>query len=270
MADAAKTRRALALAVWIIGGIAIALALSRRWLPPLASEHGAGVDRMLHYSLLTTGIMIVAGHGVLGYVLWRFGGRDRIGFRMASRKTERRWSLVAGVCMAVVAEGGVLALGLPVWKQYFGSTAPANALTIEVTTEQFAWNVRYAGPDGLFGRTDPKLIRLDNPLGMDAADSHGKDDIVSLNVLHAIVGRPVRIRLRSKDVLHSFFLPNLRVKQDSVPGMTIDFWFTPTRTGRFELACAQLCGFGHYEMRGVLIVESAEEWARWAEEQLHG
>jgi cytochrome c oxidase subunit II len=278
MADAAnhspqhavKTSRALAFAVWIIGGAAIALALSRRWLPALASEHGAGVDRMLHYSLLTTGLLIVAGHGMLGYLLWRFGGRDRIGFRLASRQTERRWSLAAGVCMAVVAEGGVLALGLPVWKQYFGSPAPPNAMTIEVTTEQFAWNVRYAGPDGIFGRTDPKLITLDNPLGMDAADVRSRDDIVSLNVLHAIVGRPVKIRLRSKDVLHSFFLPNLRVKQDSVPGMTIDFWFTPTRTGRFELACAELCGFGHYEMRGVLIVESAEEWARWAEEQLHG
>src|SRR2546423_4400723 len=118
MADAAnrasrhtpQTGRAVALAVWVIGGIAIVLALSRRWLPALASEHGAGVDRMLHYSLLTTGVLIVAGHGVLGYLLWRFGGRERIGFRLASRQTERRWSLAAGVCMAVVAEGGVLAL----------------------------------------------------------------------------------------------------------------------------------------------------------------
>ena len=267
---APKPGRALAFAVWIIGGIAIALALSRRWLPALASEHGAGIDRMLHFTMLSTGILIAAGHVVLGYILWRFGGRERIGFRLASRKTERRWSLAAGVCMAVIAEGGVLALGLPVWKQYFATAAPANALTIEVTTEQFAWNVRYAGPDGIFGRTDAKLITLDNPLGMDAADTRGKDDIVGLNVLHAIVNRPVKIRLRSKDVLHSFFLPNLRVKQDSVPGMTIDFWFTPTRAGRFELACAELCGFGHYEMKGVLIVQSPEEWARWAEEQLHG
>jgi cytochrome c oxidase subunit 2 len=265
-----ESGRALAFAVWTIGLVVVALALSRRWLPPLASDHGTGVDRTLHFTMLSTGIMILLGHAFLGYLLWRFGRQDHVSFRLASRQTERRWSVTAALIMAVIAEGGVLALGLPVWNQYFGSTAPSNALVIEVTTEQFAWNVRYAGPNGIFGRTEPKRITLDTPLGIDAADPHGKDDIVGLNVIHAVVNRPVKIRLRSKDVLHSFFLPNLRVKQDSVPGMTIDFWFTPTRSGRFELACAQLCGFGHYEMKGVLIVESPEEWSRWAEEQLHG
>jgi cytochrome c oxidase subunit II len=269
MSSGSKSGRALALSVWVIGALVVALAFSRRWLPALASVHGAGVDRALHYTMLTTGAMILLGHGMLGYMLWRFGGRERIGFRLASHRTERRWSLTAAVTMALVAEGGVLALGLPVWNQYFGSTAPANALVIEVTTEQFAWNVRYAGADNVFGRTEPRRITLDNPLGMDEADPQGKDDIVALNVLHAPVGRPVKIRLRSKDVLHSFFLPNLRVKQDSVPGMIIEFWFTPTRAGRFELACAQLCGFGHYEMRGILIVQTPEEFARWMEEQPH-
>src|SRR5713101_2375789 len=130
----------------------------------------------------------------------------------------------------------------------------SSTITSEVTTEQFAWNVRYAGPDGQFGRIDLKLMSLDNPLGVDSADPAGKDDIIDLNTIRGPVNHPVRIRLRSKDVLHSFSLPNFRVKQDSVPGMTIDLWFVPNKIGVFELPCAELCGFGHYEMRGVFIV----------------
>lgn len=270
MTNANKGGRAVALAVWLLAAAVVLLAFSRRWLPALASDHGAGVDRMLHFTMLTAGILIVVCHGALGYMLWRFGGRERAGFRPVSERSQRRWSLAAAVFMALVAEGGVLAVGLPVWAQYFGSSAPAGALTIEVTAEQFAWNIRYAGPDGVFGRTGPKFYTLDNPVGVDPADPRGRDDIVALNVLHAVAGRPVRIRLRAKDVVHSFFLPNFRVKQDAVPGMTIEFWFTPTREGRFELACAQLCGFGHYEMKGILIVQSPEEFRKWFEEQSRG
>ncbi len=270
MSSASKGRRPLAFTVWSLAAIAILLAFSRDWLPALASDHGAGVDRMLHFTMITAGVMILAGHMVLGYMLWRFGGRERASTNVIDERTQRRWSLAAGALMALIAEGGVLALGLPVWNQYFGTTAPANALTIEVTAEQFAWNVRYAGADGVFGRTDPKQITLDNPVGLDPADPQGADDVVGLNVLHAVAGRPTRVRLRSKDVIHSFFLPNLRVKQDAVPGMTMEFWFTPTREGRFELACSQLCGFGHYEMKGVLIVQSAPDFARWLAEQVRG
>jgi cytochrome c oxidase subunit 2 len=270
MSSANRSGRALAFTVWSLAAAVVLLAFSREWLPLLASDHGAGVDRMLHFSMVTVGAMILAGHALLGYMLWRFGGRARANTGVVAERTQRRWSLAAAVSMALIAEGGVLALGLPVWNQYFGSTAPNGALTIEVTAEQFAWNVRYAGPDGVFGRTDPKLITLDNPLGLDPADRQSADDIVGLNVLHAVAGRPVRIRLRAKDVVHSFYLPNLRVRQDAVPGMTIEIWFTPTREGRFELACSQLCGFGHYEMKGLLIVQSAGEFARWFAEQSHG
>jgi len=262
--------RALALVVWVLGLAIVHVALLRRWLPELASDHGRGVDRMIHYTMLTAGAMLLLGHGVLGALLWRSGGRTEPVARALSHRSERRWSVAAAVVVALIAEGGVLALGFPVWNQYFGTTAPANALVIEVTAEQFGWNVRYAGADNIFGRTEPRLITLDNPLGMDPADPRGKDDVVTLNVMHAVVGRAVKIRLRSKDVLHGFFLPNLRVKQDAVPGMTIELWFTPVRTGRFELACTQLCGFGHYEMKGVLIVETPEEFARWMKEQLRG
>jgi cytochrome c oxidase subunit II len=268
--NSANTGRVPALVVWTIGLAVVAAALSRQWLPALASQHGAGVDRMLRYTMLTTGLFIVLGHLVLGCLLWRFGGRDLAASAQNATDTGRRWPLAIAAVVALIAEGGVFALGLPVWNQSLAATAPANSLAIEVTAEQFGWNVRYPGPDGIFGRTDPKLITLDNPLGMDPTDPHGKDDLIGLNVLHAVVNRPVKIRLRSKDVIHGFFLPNLRVKQDAVPGMTIEFWFTPDRTGRFEVACTQLCGFGHYEMKAVLIVQSAEEFAAWVREQGNG
>jgi cytochrome c oxidase subunit 2 len=270
MSSANSAGRPLAVAVWTLAAIVMVLAFSREWFPALASDHGAGVDRMIRFTMVTSGFLIVAGHAVLGYMLWRFGGRARATGIMPTERTQHRWSLAAAVTMALIAEGGVLALGLPVWNQYFGTAAPANALTVEVTAEQFAWNVRYAGPDGVFGRSAPRLITLDNPVGIDPTDPQAADDIIGLNVIHAVAGRPMRVRLRSKDVLHSFFLPNLRVKQDAVPGMTIEFWFTPSRPGRFELACTQLCGFGHYEMKGLLIVQSAEEFARWSAEQSRG
>jgi cytochrome c oxidase subunit 2 len=136
-------------------------------------------------------------------------------------------------------------------------------VVVEVTGEQFTWNVRYPGPDGVFGRTVPALISQENAIGLDPADVAGADDIQDLALIHVPVNRAVLIKLRSKDVLHSFYLPNHRIKQDAVPGMTIDVWFTPTREGEFELACAELCGFGHYQMRGFLNVVSESEFDQW-------
>jgi cytochrome c oxidase subunit 2 len=266
-----EKRRGLILAavIWAFAAGVLMLG-ARTWLPPLASEHGAGVDAMIHFTLSATGGLILLGHVVLGFLIWKFSGRSQVSFRLAEPRIERRWSLAAALLMAAIAEGGVLVIGLPVWAKVYDTAPPANALIIEVTTEQFGWNVRYAGPDGVFGRTDPKLYSLDNVLGQDPADPAGRDDIIDLNMIHAEVNRPVLIRLHSKDVLHSFFLPNLRVKQDSVPGMRIDFWFVPNKTGSFELACAELCGLGHYEMRGVLVVMTPEELKKWLEEKKNG
>jgi cytochrome c oxidase subunit 2 len=130
-------------------------------------------------------------------------------------------------------------------------------LTIEVTAEQSAWNIHYPGKDGKFGRTSAFLL-THNPVGLDRNDPGAGDDLLLIGELHVPVNRPVRIRLRSKDVLHSFFLPMQRIKQDVVPGMTIDVWFVPTQVGDYEIGCAELCGFGHYQMRGLLRVESSE------------
>jgi cytochrome c oxidase subunit 2 len=157
----------------------------------------------------------------------------------------------------------------------------SESLVVRVTAEQFAWNVHYAGPDGRFGRTDIKLIDVQsNPLGLDRSDPAAKDDVTTLNQLYLPVNKPIIVRLRSKDVIHSFGVPELRVKQDAIPGLTIPIWFVPTvttaemrtRTGnaefQYEIACAQLCGLGHSAMRGFVTIQSPEEFQKWLDEKV--
>ena len=241
---------------------------ARSWMPELASRHGAGIDAMLDYLLVTVGALFLTGHLVLGYFIWRGGRRREIGPRLASRRTELMLSGALGLGMALIAEGGVVAIGIPVWAEYFDATPPPDAVTIEVTAQQFAWNVRYPGPDGKFGRTDPRLMDdALNPIGRDRSDPAGADDVITLNEITVPVGRPVRVLLRSKDMIHSFFLPNFRVKQDAVPGMTPEVVFIPTREGEFELACAELCGLAHYRMRGFFNVVSQRQFDEWLRKQ---
>jgi cytochrome c oxidase subunit 2 len=145
---------------------------------------------------------------------------------------------------------------------------PEDALQIDVFAQQFAWNIRYPGPDGIFGRVDSALIdELSNPMGIDRSDAAAIDDVVVINQLYVPVDRPVQVTLRSRDVIHSFFLPNFRVKQDAVPGMSIPVWFVPTQEGRFELACTELCGLGHYRMMGFFNVLPQGEFEDWLQQQ---
>lgn len=256
--------RLFALIVWIIPLLAVA-AGARGWLPPVASQHGPGIDLMLRYLLVTAAGLLLVAHLALGYALWRFGGKTKVTFRLATPRQERNWSLVPIIMMALIAEGGVFVLGLPVWANLYDA-APQDAMTVEITAEQFVWNVRYPGRDGQFGRTQASLLSLKNPLGLDRDDPAARDDILLVGELHLPLNRPARIRLRSKDVLHSFFLPIQRLKQDVVPGMTIEAWFVPTASGDYEIACTELCGFGHYQMRGLLRVESQEAFDAWLAE----
>ena len=156
-----------------------------------------------------------------------------------------------------------------VWASIYFSDLPTNATIVEITGEQFQWNFHYAGPDGQFGRSDTKLITSTNYIGLDRSDPVAKDDVVSVGVMHVPVGKPVRVRLRSKDVIHSFFLPNFRMKQDAVPGMGIEVWFTPTTPGQYEVACAELCGLGHYRMKAALTVDESEaQFNEWLQKTL--
>jgi len=260
--------RFVAVVVWLIGIIVIFTG-ARDWFPALASDHGAGIDLMLHYILYCVGGLLIIGHTVLGWFLWSAAKRKQITFRKAEHAVERKWSLIPMAVMALVAEGGVMVIGLPAWAKIYGPP-PKDAMTIEITAEQFAWNVRYPGKDGIFGKQDLKFMSLDNPLGIDEKDPAGIDDTIGVNSIHVPVNKPVKIRLRSKDVIHSFFLPHLRVKQDAMPGMTIEIWFVPTKIGKYELACAELCGFGHSEMGGLLTVESEEDFNTWLKEMSNG
>jgi cytochrome c oxidase subunit 2 len=256
---------ALLFAVLGIGGVWYGASTS---LPELASQHGAGIDAMLSYLLITVGALFLTGYLALAWFVWRGARRTTIGTRLASRRAELLLSAALGLGMALIAEGGVLAIGIPVWAEYFGATPPSDAVAIEVTAQQFMWNVRYPGPDGVLGRTDPRLIDdATNPLGIDRRDDAASDDVITVNEITVPVNHPVRIRLRSKDVIHSFFLPNLRVKQDAVPGMSPEMVFVPTRTGVFEIACAELCGLAHYRMQGVFNVVSRAEFEAWLVEQ---
>lgn len=233
-------------------------------MPVLASRHGIGIDAMLNYLLVTTGGIFFIGYVLLGYFVWRGARRTRIEARITSRRTELLISGLIGVAVAVIGEGGVLAIGMPVWDEYFRADPQGDVVSIEVTAQQFMWNVRYPGPDGVFGATDPGLIDdTTNPLGMVKTDPAGADDIITINDIAVPLDHTVRVRLRSKDVIHSFFLPNFRVKQDAVPGMSPEVVFVPTRTGDYELACAEVCGLAHYRMRGFFHVLEDPAYRDW-------
>lgn len=251
----------------VVGIVGIAYG-ARTWLPPLASRHGAGIDSMLLYLLLTTGAIFLVGHLILGFLVWSGSRRRAVSSRMSSRRHELLLSGTLGLVVGIVAEGGVLAIGMPVWDEYFNAVAPADAITVEVTGQQFMWNVRYPGPDGAFGRTDTALIdTADNPIGLDGRDRASEDDVLTQNEIYVPINRVVRIRLKSVDVIHSFFLPHLRVKQDAVPGMSPEVVFTPTVAGTYEIACAELCGLGHYRMQGMFHVVSVQEYEEWLRAQ---
>lgn len=256
---------AIAFATLLVLIAAAGLALAGLgWFPEAISAHAVGIQRMLNFTLAATGAFFVAGHLVLAWLVLR-GARGR---GAEPGKGRRQW-LVAAVpafFMALAAEGGVIALGLPIFGQYYGA-APADSLGIEITGRQFFWVVRYPGPDASFGRTSAGLVSTDNPLGLDARDPSARDDVVLLNNLWVPRGRPVRVTLRSLDVIHSFFVRELRLKQDSVPGMSIPVWFEADRSGDYEIACNQICGLGHYRMRGLLSVREPAEFERWLGEQ---
>ena len=163
----------------------------------------------------------------------------------------------------VVAEGVLLiAIALPIWFRQTSapSTADPSSVVLRVVAEQFAWNIHYPGADGRFGETRLNLVSPTNPLGLDRSSPGGADDLVTLDDLHLPIGRPVEIQLSSKDVIHSFGVPAMRVKQDVMPGLLSPVWFTPTLAGQFDVACSQLCGLGHYRMRAVITVESETEY----------
>jgi cytochrome c oxidase subunit 2 len=256
----------------VLAGMILVLIISSLWLfiakpywfPPLASLHGADIDNLFAAVLLVSGIAFVLVQGALGFFVARYGqqGNERASYWHDNPKAEAILLIGTSVILTVL-----VFMGQRVWANMYFTDPPADALVVQVTGEQFAWTFHYPGADGVFGRTSNALITATDSIGLDRTDPAAMDDIVSQNNMHVPNNRTVKVRLRSKDVIHSFFLPNLRVKQDAVPGMAIEVWFTPTVAGAYEIACAELCGLGHYRMRAFLTVDQSEDdFNRWLQE----
>jgi cytochrome c oxidase subunit II len=249
------------------------------WLPHLASQHGAALDRtndLVHWLML---VLFVGWGSFFVYVLWRFRAkRHPVADAHGVRSHASTWLEGA---VAVVEAILLIGFSIPLWAdrvEHF--PPPADSTQVRVVAQQFAWNIHYAGPDGVFGRTDVKLVdEQANPLGLDREDPAAKDDVTTINQLHLPAGRPALVQLSSKDVIHSFALQEMRVKQDTIPGTMIPVWFVPTvtteemraRTGNpefaYEIACAQLCGLGHYRMKGYVTIHTPEAFQQWMDER---
>jgi cytochrome c oxidase subunit 2 len=237
------TRALLALAAAALPALASADSAWGAHLPEAVSTYAHKIDGIFYLILWITGVIFVAVEVLLLYFIVRYrhkeGESRRPIYTHGNNRLEVIWTIVPAIICVVLA-----LLSRRSWAE-IKQNMPQQAMNVEITAEQFAWNIRYPGPDG----------KLETP-----------DDIVSLNQLHMPVGRPVIVTLHSKDVIHSFFLPEFRVKQDAVPGMTTRIWFEATRVGNWEIACAELCGLGHYRMKGFVTVETPEEFERWLAE----
>ena len=257
--------------------------LRKYGLPINASSHGGAVDEVIvlfHWLML----FLFIGWGLFFiYTLIRFRASKNPKADYVGVKSH----LSSGLEVAVAAIEFVILIGfaIPIWATRVNDVpnSATGAEEIRVIGQQFAWNIHYPGADGKFGNRDLKLVdEVSNPIGLDRSDLNGVDDFVTVNQLHIPVNKPIRIDLSSKDVIHSFSLPEFRVKQDAVPGMSIPVWFeanmttdeylqTVEGTDRerqgFEIACAQLCGLGHYRMKGFLTVHDNEGYAAWLDEQ---
>jgi len=240
------------------------------WLQmlPNASEHGYLIDHMLEFCHWFMLLLFIGWSSFFLYCLFRFhrSRHPKASYHGVKSKAS------AHIEFSVVLVEAVLLIGfaLPLWGKRvteFPKDAKG-ALRIRAIGEQFAWTFHYAGPDGVFGRQDPKFITADNPLGLDPNDPAGKDDYYSKNEMHLVDHRPTVIEVTSKDVIHSLSLQHMRMDQDAIPGSRIPMWFKPIVIGQYEIVCAQLCGAGHYSMKAEMYVEAPEQFESWQKETL--
>lgn len=233
-----------------------------RLLPLAASEHASDFDAVLLSVHAHMAIQLIAWGAFFVYCLYRFRASAH---PQPSSRGLRPTLPVLAIALVVVGDAVLLATAaLPVWLKRSTLPDPAAApIEVRVVAEQFAWNIHYPGPDRQFGPTSNALISASNPLGIDRRADASRDDIGLLNILTVPIGRPIIVHLSSRDVVHSFTLNEMRVRQDATPGLLVRTWFTPTKTGNWEIACSQLCGLGHYRMRGAFTVLTTEDWAAW-------
>jgi cytochrome c oxidase subunit 2 len=248
---------AIILVLVAVGSVAFHL-LSPWWATPIASNWET-IDTTIAITFWITGVVFVAVVLFMAYCVFRFRAGD--GHRAAYEPENKRLEVWLTVATAL-GVAAMLAPGLFVWSQFV--SPPADATEIEVVGQQWQWSYRLPGEDGKLGAVDTRMVTAENPLGLVASDPAGQDDVIILGGdLHLPIGRPVRVLLRSIDVLHDFYVPEFRAKMDMIPGSVTSFWFTPTRNGSFDVLCAELCGTGHAIMRGRVVVEGPEDYQAW-------
>jgi cytochrome c oxidase subunit II len=255
----------LAPVIWAIAVATSYFFVARTWwFPPPISQHGLAYDAQFDRTLVVVGVIFVLAQFALGYAIMKFrdDGR-RAGYSHGNNKLETLWTSATAILFL-----GLVLMGTKIWASVHFDEAPPDAIPIEVVSKQFAWNFRYPGPDGKFGRTDLKLVNdsAGNPLGLDDKDPASKDDVVSAS-LKVPVGKPIKLILHSRDVIHNFFVRELRLKQDLVPGMEIPFHFQADQIGIYEVPCSELCGLGHYQMRTTMQVMSQADFDQWMRDQ---
>jgi cytochrome c oxidase subunit 2 len=252
---------ALVLVLVALGSVAFHL-LSPWWWTPIASNWQY-IDDTLTITFWITGFVFTVILLFLAYCVARY--RHIPGRKAAHEPENKRLELWLTIATAA-GVAAMLAPGLFVWHQFV--TVPDDATEIEIVGQQWQWSYRLPGPDGRLGTSGIQHIGPDNPLGLNPQDPNGQDDVViEAGDLHLPIGRPVKVLLRATDVLHDFYVPEFRAKMDMIPGSVTYFWITPTRTGTFDVLCAELCGVGHALMRGRVVVQTEAEYQAWLEGQ---
>jgi cytochrome c oxidase subunit 2 len=251
--------RVLAVIIWLLTLGSVSLFFVKKWWFPTAiSSHAPALDRQFLITIIVVGLAFTAAQVGLGYMVWKYregGNAGRAVYTHGSSRLEVVWTVITAVIFI-----GLAVMGQSVWASLHFNQAPAGSFQVEVVAQQFQWNFHYAGRDGVPGRTDPTLIDDSalNFIGLDETDPNAKDDAVH-SVLAIPAGRPVELLLRSKDVIHNIWVPQLRFKQDLVPGMIIRVHFTANTPGKYELACAELCGQLHFKMKSYMLVLPEQE-----------
>lgn len=256
-----KMAMAIVVAVLIFGSLAFHF-LTPWYFTPIASNW-TSIDTAVNITFWVTGAVFVAINLFMVYALIRYSSKrgGKASYEPENAKLERRLTFWTAIGIATL-----LAPGLYAWDQFV--TIPDNATVLEAVGQQWAWSFRLPGKDGVLGTTDIQYVSDDNPFGINPSDPYGKDDVlVSDNVVHIPVGKPIKMVLRSKDVLHDFYVPEFRARMNLVPGLVTYFWFTPTKVGTYDILCAQLCGIGHYTMRGTVIVDDQKTFDAWLKTQ---